>query len=185
MNAKLENYLNTIDKHLRPLPTSERVDIVKEIKGAILEMEQEELSTEQILKRLGNPKELAKAYLGDLLSKETRFSLNHILTVCAFYGLTGLSGMFIIPILGTLAPFLIFFGILAPILGLLKLTGFLLGYDMSFIVFQIGSASLHPVLAFPCSVVMGALLIFLGEGAWKLLLRYIKTVSRTKERIST
>lgn len=184
MNEKLENYLNTIDKHLRPLPASERVDIVKEIKGTILEMEQEELPTEQILNRLGNPKELAKSYLGDLLTKETRFSLKRILTVYSFYGLTGISGMFIIPILGTMAPFLIFFGILAPILGLLKLAGSLCGYDMPFIMFQIGSFTLHPVLAFPCSVVMGALLIFLGRGAWKLLLRYIKTVSKTKERIS-
>ena len=57
MNAALEKYLNTIDRHLEPLPASERVDIVKEIKGSIQEMENEKLSTEQILSRLGDPKE--------------------------------------------------------------------------------------------------------------------------------
>ena len=41
MNTTFEKYLDTIDKCLKPLPTSERVDIVKEIKGSILEMESE------------------------------------------------------------------------------------------------------------------------------------------------
>ena len=36
MNTTFEKYLDTIDKCLKPLPTSERVDIVKEIKGSIL-----------------------------------------------------------------------------------------------------------------------------------------------------
>lgn len=43
MNTTFEKYLDTIDKCLKPLPTSERVDIVKEIKGSILEMESENL----------------------------------------------------------------------------------------------------------------------------------------------
>lgn len=73
MNTTFEKYLDTIDKCLKPLPTSERVDIVKEIKGSILEMESENLSTEQILTRLGKPKDLAKAYLGDLLAKENGY----------------------------------------------------------------------------------------------------------------
>ena len=67
MNAALEKYLDTVDKCLKPLPTSERVDIVKEIKSSVLEMESENLSEEQILERLGKPKELARAYLGDLM----------------------------------------------------------------------------------------------------------------------
>ena len=49
MNAALEKYLNTVDKCLKPLPASERVDIVKEIKSSILEMESDNLTTEQIL----------------------------------------------------------------------------------------------------------------------------------------
>ena len=67
MNATLEKYLDTVDKCLKPLPTSERVDIVKEIKSSILEMEIDNLTTEQIFDRLGKPTDLAQAYLGDLL----------------------------------------------------------------------------------------------------------------------
>ena len=111
MNTTFEKYLDTIDKCLKPLPTSERVDIVKEIKGSILEMESENLSTEQILTRLGKPKDLAKAYLGDLLAKENGFSWNRFLTVCAFYSLVGFSGLFVIPVLVIVAPTFILCGV--------------------------------------------------------------------------
>lgn len=61
MNTTFEKYLDTIDKCLKPLPTSERVDIVKEIKGSILEMESENLSTEQILTRIRKAKRPCKS----------------------------------------------------------------------------------------------------------------------------
>ena len=80
MNATLEKYLDTVDKCLKPLPTSERVDIVKEIKSSILEMESDNLTAEQILDRLGKPKDLAKAYLGVLLSNGSGFCWYRFLT---------------------------------------------------------------------------------------------------------
>jgi len=45
MNAKLEKYLNTVEKHLNPLPASERIDIVKEIKSLIIELENDNVPT--------------------------------------------------------------------------------------------------------------------------------------------
>ena len=116
MNATFEKYLNTIDNCLKPLPVSERIDIVKEIKSSILEMEGEKLTTEQILDRLGKPKDLARAYLGDLLSKESKFSWNRFLIVCAFYSLVGFSGLFVIPCLAIVAPTFIVCGIVTPVL---------------------------------------------------------------------
>ena len=76
MNAKLEKYLNTVEKHLNPLPASERIDIVKEIKSLIIELENDNVPTEIIINRLGDPKELAKAYLGNLLANSKGFSWN-------------------------------------------------------------------------------------------------------------
>ena len=43
MDAKLEKYLDTVDKHLKPLPVSERVDIVKEVKASMQEMQAAEV----------------------------------------------------------------------------------------------------------------------------------------------
>lgn len=38
MDRLLENYLEQIDRHLRPMPASEWVDIVQEIKSELLEL---------------------------------------------------------------------------------------------------------------------------------------------------
>ncbi len=184
MNAELESYLKKVDKYLRPLPASERIDIVKEIKSSLLELEGASLSPEEILKRFGEPKELAKSYLGDLLSRGTGFSLHRLLTACAFYGLTGFSGIFVIPALGIIAPTFLICGVISPLAGLIKLVGSLLGFDVPFIMFQMGSVTLSPPLGFVCSLAFGGLLLLLGWGAWKLLLCYIKTVSRTKHSLS-
>lgn len=184
MNAAFETYLNTIDRHLRPLPASERADIIKEIKSSILEMEGEQLPENQILERLGTPKELARAYLGDFIAKGKGVSLNRFLTVFAFYSLTGFSGIFVIPILGITAPVFLLCGIVSPIAGLAKFIGSLFGYDMPYVVVQFGTATLSPFFAFLYSLGMGIILILLGRGAWKLLLRYIHMVSQTKEKLA-
>ena len=176
MNTTFEKYLDTIDKCLKPLPTSERVDIVKEIKGSILEMESENLSTEQILARLGKPKDLAKAYLGDLLAKENNFSWNRFLTVCAFYSLVGFSGLFVIPVLVIVAPTFILCGVASAVLGIIKL--------VDYIGFQFGNTALSPIPVFILSLITGIILFLLGRGAWKLLITYCKGISKTKNNLS-
>lgn len=188
MNAKLEKYLDAIDKHLRPLPTSERIDIVKEIKGSMIEMENENLSEEQILERLGKPEDLARAYLGDLLANGTGFSWNRFLTVCAFYSIVGFSGMFIIPSLAIIAPTFIVCGILAPVLGAIKMINYVLNLGLPYVenigIVLTGIVELNPVVEFFASVIIGALIYFAGRGAWKLLLAYCKKIGSTKRNLS-
>lgn len=183
MDTVFEKYLCKIDRCLKPLRFAERVDIVKEIEGSIQEMQNENLAPEQILERLGSPKELARAYLGELIIKERGCSKKKLAMILAFYSLTGLSGMFVIPVLGILAPVLIFCAAVSPIAGLIKFVGFLFGYDVPYIMFQFGSVTLSPIPAFVLSIVMGAVLLFLGRGAWKLLMGYIKTVSNAKRNL--
>lgn len=183
MDNTLEKYLESVDEHLKPLPVSERIDIVKEIKSSMLEMAQDNMTAGQILERLAPPKEMAKAYLGDLLSKGKGINRNKYLTALAFYSLTGFTGLMVIPTLGILAPMLLLLGIVTPILGIIKLAGHLLNFDMSFINITIGSASAGPVGGFFLTVVTGILLCGLGIGAWRLLLRYIHSVSQKKRNL--
>ena len=61
MEKELNEYLGKIERYLKPMAVSERVDIVKEIKSEILELQSHGVSAQQIMERLGNPKELAKA----------------------------------------------------------------------------------------------------------------------------
>ncbi len=188
MNAELEKYLDTIDKHLKPLPTSERIDIVKEIKGSIIEMENENLSTEQILDRLGSPKELSKAYLGDLLANSTGFSWNRFLTVCAFYSLVGFSGLFVIPCLVIIAPTFMACGIIAPILGAIKVIDYIFHLGLPYVqnigIVLNGVIELNPIGEFIGSLIIGVLIYWAGRGSWKLLVSYCKKISNTKRELS-
>ena len=186
MSTSTEKYLNAIDKHLKPLSALERADIVKEIQSSMLEMEQE-LSEQEILKRLGEPKKLAKAYLGDLLTKSRGFSWNRFLIICAFYSLVGFSGLILIPTLAVIAPVFMLCGILCPVLGIIKLADFLLPVHIpyaEYIMFQFGNASAGPVLVFFLCILTGLLLYLLGYGSWKLLVFYCKKVGSTKRGLA-
>lgn len=186
MNTAFEKYLDTVDKYLKPLPTSERVDIVKEIKGSILEMESEGLPAEQILERLGNPKDLAKAYLGDLLTKESGFSWNRVLIVCAFYSIVGFSGMVVIPCLAIMAPVLLVCAIISPALMAIKMIDYLLELGLPYMehIGVTGIMEFNPVAEFVIALVIGVLFYLAGRGCWKVLIFYCKKVCQTKEDLS-
>ena len=62
MEKRLDDYLERIEKYLKPLPLSERMDIVKEIKSDMLDLQRDGKTVDEIIERLGSPKELAKAY---------------------------------------------------------------------------------------------------------------------------
>ena len=79
LEKSLNEYLEKIEKYLKPLIVSERVDIVKEIKSEMLELQASGTSTEQIIERLGNPKELARAYLGEAVAKNNGFNWRRLI----------------------------------------------------------------------------------------------------------
>lgn len=187
MEKVLNDYLEKVEKHLKPIAVSERVDIIKEIKSEMQELQGNGVSTGQIIDRLGNPKDLARAYLGNLLSKKSGFSWNRFLTVCAFYSLVGFSGLFLIPCLVIIAPTFIVCGVITPILGVIKLADYLLHLNLPFIEhigFQFGTIVLNPVPAFFLSIFTGIILLLIGMGAWKLLVFYCKKVSKTKDDLA-
>lgn len=185
MEKTLEQYLNTIDRKLRPLPTSERVDIVKEIKSTMQEMEAEGLAPDAIAERLGAPEQLARAYLSDLLTKPRRSGWQKLLTVLAFYSVVGLSGMFVIPILGICAPVFLLCGVAVPLAGLMDcLLWYLLDIQVSCLTIQLGPYTPPPILGFVCTLAAGGLLFLLGLACWRLLVRYLKAVGTTKSSLS-
>lgn len=188
MDAQLEKYLDKIDKHLKPLPVSERVDIVKEVKASMLEMQADGLDTAAILARLGDEKALARAYLGDLLAESSGLSWTRILTICAFYSLVGFSGMVVIPCLAIMAPVFIACGIFCPLAGTAKLLDYLLGLGIPWMdnvgVFLFGPDPLGPVATFFVLLLLGAVLIILGRLCWKALIGYCKKIGQVKRHLS-
>lgn len=188
MEKALNEYLEKMEKYLKPIAVSERIDIIKEIKSEIQELQNAGIPTKQILERLGNPKDLARAYLGDLLSKNSEFSWNRFLTVCAFYSLVGFSGLFIIPSLAIISPIFIIFGIVTPILAAIKMIDYIfdigIPYMANISIVLGGIGELNPIIEFVISIFISGLLYWAGRGAWKLLVSYCKKVSKTKSSLS-
>jgi len=184
MDKELELYLTTVEKYLKNMPVSERIDVIKELKSCIEELQlSNALSAKEVLERLGSPKELAAGYLGDKIAMGHSFNLKKLLMIFSFYSLVSLSGMFIIPCGTVLAGGLILTGIVAPIAAAIKLLGFFLRFEVPFVFFQIGNYELHPLLSFPLAIIISVLLLLLGRLTWKAVIRYIHKVSSTKRKL--
>lgn len=183
MEKQLNSYLEQVEKYLKPLPVSERVDIVQEIKSEMQELQAAGQTPEQILARLGEPKEMARAYLGDLIAQSGGLSASRVLALCAFYSVTGLSGLFVIPVLGICAPVFLLCGVVTPLLGAVKAVDVALGLHIPYVQY-IGIAGVqNPVLVFVLCILAGIALFALGYGCWKLLVAYVKSVSRVKRTL--
>lgn len=154
---------------------------INEIKSEMAELEvQDKLSPDQIIKRLGEPKELAGAYLGDSISKNTTFSFRKLCSVVAFYSFVGAGGLFVLPFTSVLGAWLMVCGVIAPVAGLIKALGYLVGIEVPWVSFQFGPYVLHPIPAFLLSVVFGVLFFAAGKGLWNLTIKYIHVICRGK-----
>lgn len=182
MDKVMNDYLEIIEKHLKSLTVSERIDIVNEIKSEMTELQTiGGLSAEQVVERLGNPKILAKAYLGESISKNSNFSWRNLATVIAFYSLEGLKGMIILPFTSVLSVGLMICSVIASIAGLIKFIGYLFGYDVPFVVIQLGPLVLHPLITFPIAVVFGILFYLGGKRLWKVTVDYVHSFNEKKK----
>ena len=185
MDKELELYLITVEKYLKNMPVSERIDVIKELKSYIEELQlNNTLNAKEILAKIGSPKELAAGYLGDKITIGNSFSFKKLWMVFSFYSLVSLSGMFVIPCGTVLAGGLMLCGIGFPIVGLINILGLFLGFDMSsYITIQFGSYEPNPFLALPILNIAGVLFFILGRAIWKAVIRYTRKVSKTKRSL--
>ena len=180
MEKNFENYLGQVEKILKPMAVSERLDILLEIESEIKEMELEGKSEEEIKNRLGDPKELARAYLQESLIKDSSINFKKIGTLIAFYSIAGSIWLFVLPITSVLAGSLLLCGILVPIAGIIKFSAFLVGMDLPWIGVQVGSFRMSAQWFLPYSIFFGIILYFLGKAFWKLTLKLIRGINHKK-----
>lgn len=100
-----------------------------------------------------------------------------------FYFFVSLTGVFVLPVLGLVAPVFILCSIIFPIFALIKLMAWLFGYDITIIMFQIGKFTLNPIIVFFLTLIVSAFLYIIGIKAWKLLINYIHYVSDKKKKL--
>ncbi|MCI9257518.1 DUF1700 domain-containing protein [Acutalibacter sp.] len=183
MTMETSQYLERIERYLRPLPVAERVDIVAEIKSEMLELEAAGMPPQEIAARLGTPEELARGYLGEAIVKSPRFSLRKLGAVAAFYSLAGAAWLFILPVTSICGVSFMLCGPLAALAGIVKFGAHLLGFEMPWVVFQIGGYTLGPALALVCSVIVGALLFVAGRLLWSLTVAIVRRIAAEKSRM--
>ena len=108
--------------------------------------------------------------------------------VCAFYSLVGFSGVVVIPCLAIIAPTFIVFGAISPILAAVKMIDYIFTLGIPYVenisISLGGIVTFNPIIEFIISLVIGALLYWLGRGTWKLLVLYCKKISRTASNLS-
>lgn len=184
MNDFMEKYLGEVDRRLRRLPVAERVDIVNELKSEIAELASDGLAPEQITARLGSAKELAAGYLGDAIAKSPRFSWRKLGLVAAFYSYAGLGGIIILPVTGICAAAFLLCGAACPIIGAINLACELMGFDLPWVMFQIGGWTAGPWLGFVLACVVGIALILLGLLSWKATVAFVRSVGGAKRKIA-
>lgn len=184
MNDFMEKYLGEVDRRLRRLPVAERVDIVNELKSEIAELASDGLTPEQITARLGSAKELAAGYLGDAIAKSPRFSWRKLGLVAAFYSYAGLGGIIILPVTGICAAAFLLCGAACPIIGAINLACELMGFDLPWVMFQVGGWTAGPWLGFVLACVVGIALILLGLLCWKATVAFVKSVGGAKRKIA-
>ena len=88
-----------------------------------------------------------------------------------------------LPFCSVLAVALMFSGIIAPIAGIIEFLGFILGVEVPFVSFQMGTYTAPPYIALPLSVVFGIILFLAGKGVWKIMIKYIQAVSLGKRKL--
>lgn len=184
MEQELDTYLNRIDRYLRPMSASERVDIVREIKSEILELEAGGVSPQEIIARLGAPKELAAAYLSDAIVKNPQFSWKRLGSVAAFYSLAGLGGIIVLPAASITAVTFMVCGAAAPALGLVKFLASLAGLNVPWVMVQFGSWTAPAAVAFLVSALTGLLLLLAGRGLWKFTIAFVRMIGQKRRRLA-
>lgn len=179
MESKINNYLETVNQHLKHLTISEKTDIISEIKSHIQEMQiNQKVEIDVILEAMGDPKQLAKAYTGETIANITNYNFRNLIRVISFYGKTGFSGMFIVPCVSILSVSLYLCSFLSIMAGVIKTGGTLLGFNVPFIMFDFGFWTVPGVLALPVSIPFAILFYYLSKKLWKLLKTYLATVSK-------
>lgn len=186
MEKEIEVYLAAVERHLRALGTSERIDIISEIKSHIQEKKlDQQFTTQQILSDLGSPRALARGYVGETVSKRDRTSFSQAMRLAAFYGVTGLHGSFVVPTLAITAWALYFCTGVICVAAVLRVLADFLHINLPFMLFNFGSWSPPTFVAVPLALVIAWLCYIGGRKLWALLKRYISKVSEQHQSLKS
>jgi uncharacterized membrane protein len=156
MDERTTRYLGELERELRKLPARDREDALREIRSHLQEASESGTPSPVTLARLGSPRNLAAAYMGDYLSARESSLPTRALRVAAVgayvFGTT-FSSLFVVPILAASAFIFGIAGVVTPILGLMRTFG------ATWIQMDVPGHSIPTSLSFPAALVIGVVSI--------------------------
>ncbi|SHJ42067.1 Uncharacterized membrane protein [Clostridium cavendishii DSM 21758] len=165
------SYIKELTKNLSSLPKEEKEDVLREIEQNINDALAAGENEADILYRLGNPKMLAKAYMGDYYIKQNKF-----LKCIPFFIFTGFSSLFIVPFCGALA-FGFGIGSIALIIG-----GILRTLGATWITMLWYNEPLPQSLSLLYAIPLAIIFFLIAYLNFKLLKAYFKRISASYKR---
>lgn len=176
---RVEDYLESVNRCLKPLDLHEREDIIREIRSHIEEkIRMSGKGVESVLKELGRPSDLAAGYVGKSIADNPKFNIRHLLRMISFYSIIGLKGMFIIPFASILSISLYVCSIITVAAGLIKTGGAIVGYEIPYIQVNLGFGPVPSILVLPVCIIFAVLFYFLGRKLWQFLKGYLNDATK-------
>ncbi|MBP1041839.1 DUF1700 domain-containing protein [Vagococcus sp. BWB3-3] len=177
MSEQIKNYLRELGGHLSYLNEMERRDIMEEVSSHIYEKVAAGSSVEEVLAAFGQPKELAQSYGGEVIAKNAAFNFKSLITMIKFYFITGMKGMFIIPIVAITSITFYASAIIIIIATIVKGVASLLGIELPIAILDFGFWQAPYWLALIVSFLVAGLLYVTSRKLWQYLQRFLRNIS--------
>jgi uncharacterized membrane protein len=165
-------YLDQLYNNLRNLPEEDRLDAVREIESHITDGIRSGEAEGAILAKLGNPRQLAKAYRSEFIVQMKPSSIKDILAMISFYCTTGLLSVFVVPILATIAYGFGFCAVLTLLGGIIRTFG------VTWITMDLGpNYSVPAAWSMLYALIVGGIIGSIAYFSWKYLKIYLAYLS--------
>jgi uncharacterized membrane protein len=156
-NEELQDYIQRLKTHLKPLPPSEQQEIVHEIESHLREGVKHGKPLDALLTSLGSPAELAKGYIGEYYLSQSPTRPSVWLKKMVFFSTAGMTSPVITVFLGGTSAAFALAAALVLIAGLLRLFG-------AAVPFNIGTYEvprlLSPLVAIIFSFLLGKIALY-------------------------
>lgn len=178
MDEIIERYLVELSNELKYVKIDEKKEILDEIESHFYEKIENGSTPEVVVKGLGTPKELARAYDGKSLHDSSNFNIKGLLNMIKHYGLWGAQGTIVLSFVGSLS-IAFYLGSFLIVIGvIIKVIGSLLGYDLPLITLDVGFGQASIVVSVIVSLIIAFLMYISSLKMWKYLKGYILKMTK-------
>lgn len=185
MDHKLETYLAEMAKQLRFLPDSEKTDILNELRSSFADMTANGSTPDEIIGKMGSPKELASEYRETSNRKTEPRTWNRVWTTAGYYSLASLLWISVIPVLASLTVAFMFSSVACVVAGILvSLKPFIRFYPSDLRLFNLFGYHPEGIAAVLTGILLAVVFFLLGRLFWKLTVNTVQKLNDGRFKLS-